>query len=260
MSERPGDSGGMTSGDPLGGGDAPMPRRTSPACPATRLPRRPAPAGRWRRPSGSSRRRSAGSSCWRAGGRASARTLIDGLIVGVGALILFLPLVAAGLTRRQRRRLGPRSSAPGIVWVFCLAIVALLYAPVMMARTNGRTLGRMATDIRVVRASGEPITFGFAVLREVVVKCVPLRHRRRAHRRDRAAARRPVAAVGRAEPLPARLHRRHAGGAGLAARRAATRRPAAVARPASVQMTCSRPGPTPTSAIGTPTKSAMKAR
>ena len=56
------------------------------------------------------------------------------------------------------------------MWLLCLAIAALLYAPVMMARTNGRTLGRMATNIRVVRASGQPITFGFAVLREVVIK------------------------------------------------------------------------------------------
>ena len=35
-----------------------------------------------------------------------------------------------------------------------IAIVALLYAPLMMARTNGKTLGRMAMGIRVVRANG----------------------------------------------------------------------------------------------------------
>jgi len=40
----------------------------------------------------------------------------------------------------------------------------------MMARTNGKTLGRMATGIRVVRANGQPITFRFAVVREVLVK------------------------------------------------------------------------------------------
>ena len=39
-----------------------------------------------------------------------------------------------------------------------------------MARTNGKTLGRMAMGIRVVRASGEPVTFGYAMLREVAVK------------------------------------------------------------------------------------------
>ena len=40
----------------------------------------------------------------------------------------------------------------------------------MMARTNGKTLGRMACGIRVVRANGKPIDFGYAMLREVVVK------------------------------------------------------------------------------------------
>ena len=58
------------------------------------------------------------------------------------------------------------------MWVLCVGVAALFYAPVMMARTNGKTLGRMALNIRVVRASGEPMTFGFAVLREVVVKCL----------------------------------------------------------------------------------------
>jgi uncharacterized RDD family membrane protein YckC len=56
--------------------------------------------------------------------------------------------------------------------VLCVTIVAFLYAPVLMARTNGKTLGRMAMNIRVVKTSGEPITFGFAMLREVVVKSI----------------------------------------------------------------------------------------
>ena len=53
-----------------------------------------------------------------------------------------------------------------------IAIVALLYAPLMMDRTNGKTLGRMAMGIRVVRATGRPMTFGFAMLREVAVKAL----------------------------------------------------------------------------------------
>jgi uncharacterized RDD family membrane protein YckC len=57
-----------------------------------------------------------------------------------------------------------------ILWFACIAIAALLYAPWMMARTNGQTLGRMAVGIRVVRPDGKPIDFGFAMLREVVVK------------------------------------------------------------------------------------------
>ena len=168
MSERPGDSGGLTSGDPLGGSttDAPphesgLPGYTSPPPPGAGGPVAPAfgqqpttfggqfvLAGWWSR---------------------VGAYLIDGLIVGAGALILFLPLVAAGLTVDTDAGWAALIAA-GIVWVLCLAVAAFLYAPIMMARTNGKTLGRMATNIRVVRASGEPITFGFAVLREVVVK------------------------------------------------------------------------------------------
>jgi uncharacterized RDD family membrane protein YckC len=54
----------------------------------------------------------------------------------------------------------------------CVTIVALLYAPAMMARTNGQTLGRMVVGIRVVRAKGQPMTFGWAMLREVAVKAL----------------------------------------------------------------------------------------
>ena len=41
-----------------------------------------------------------------------------------------------------------------------------------MARTNGQTLGRQVTNIRVVRTDGQPITFGFAMVREVAVKAL----------------------------------------------------------------------------------------
>jgi uncharacterized RDD family membrane protein YckC len=56
--------------------------------------------------------------------------------------------------------------------VICVSVIALLYAPALMARTNGKTLGRMATGIRVVRADRQPMTFGFAMLREVAVKAL----------------------------------------------------------------------------------------
>jgi uncharacterized RDD family membrane protein YckC len=58
----------------------------------------------------------------------------------------------------------------GLIWGLFAVIAALLYAPWMMAKTNGQTLGRMATGIRVVRANGKPIDFGYAMLREVAVK------------------------------------------------------------------------------------------
>jgi len=107
------------------------------------------------------------SGWWR---RAGAQ-VIDGIIISVGALVLFLPLVAAGVSVDTDGGYVALVAA-GILWILCVAVVALLYAPTMMARTNGKTLGRMATGIRVVRTSGESITFGFAMLREVVVKTI----------------------------------------------------------------------------------------
>lgn len=53
-----------------------------------------------------------------------------------------------------------------LVWV----ALTLVYAPFFMAKTNGATPGKKAAGIRVVRTDGAPITFGFAALREVVVK------------------------------------------------------------------------------------------
>ena len=60
----------------------------------------------------------------------------------------------------------------GLVAVVGIALGALLYAPLLMARTNGKTLGKMATGCRVVRADGRRVDFGWAVLREVVVKAI----------------------------------------------------------------------------------------
>jgi uncharacterized RDD family membrane protein YckC len=162
----------MTSGDPLGGGgttDAPrhesgLPGYTSPPPPGAGGP--PAPAfGHEATALGG---RFVLASWW---SRAGAQ-LIDGIIIGVGALILFLPVGAAfgvGFADDSDASIGA-AIAGLILWVVCVAIIALLYAPVMMARTNGKTLGRMVTNVRVVRTSGEPVTFSFAFVREVLVK------------------------------------------------------------------------------------------
>jgi uncharacterized RDD family membrane protein YckC len=56
--------------------------------------------------------------------------------------------------------------------VLAITVVALLYAPWLMARTNGKTVGRMAMNIRVIRADGGRMSFGFALLREVLVKAL----------------------------------------------------------------------------------------
>jgi uncharacterized RDD family membrane protein YckC len=100
--------------------------------------------------------------------------VIDGLIVGAGGLVLMVVLsVPFSIGFFADDTYGWVSVLVGLmIAVVCVSIAALLYAPAMMARTNGRTLGRMATGIRVVRADGRPIDFGFALLREVVVKAL----------------------------------------------------------------------------------------
>jgi uncharacterized RDD family membrane protein YckC len=100
--------------------------------------------------------------------------LIDSLIIGVGALIilaLFGSVFSVGFFDSEET--GVIALVVGLMLSFvAIAIVALLYAPLMMDRTNGKTLGRMAMGIRVVRANGQPMTFGWAMLREVAVKAL----------------------------------------------------------------------------------------
>ena len=55
--------------------------------------------------------------------------------------------------------------------VFVGLLVALAYAPVMIART-GQTLGHRAVDIKVVRGDGSRVGGGRAFVREVVVKAL----------------------------------------------------------------------------------------
>jgi len=144
----------ITSGDPLSGYSSPPPpgaggvAATSAQSPA---------AGQWQL-----------SGWWR---RAGAQ-VIDGIVVGVIALVLFAIFAAfAGGGFLVGDTTGYIAAVLGILgFGLCVVVAALVYAPLMMAKTNGKTLGRMACGIRVVRANGRPITFGYATVREVLVK------------------------------------------------------------------------------------------
>jgi uncharacterized RDD family membrane protein YckC len=101
--------------------------------------------------------------------------IIDGVIVAIGAALLFLAIskpLSLGFFANDGGLIGPLVDL--LVATVCVAIVALFYAPAMMARTNGQTVGRQATGIRVVRANGKPVGFGFAMVREVLVKALLL--------------------------------------------------------------------------------------
>jgi uncharacterized RDD family membrane protein YckC len=161
----------MTSGDPLGG-SAPPPRPEAPqGVPGYTTPPPPGAGGPVTHSApGGVQGQYVLSGWWR---RAGAQ-IIDGLIIGIGGLLLVAALTAPfSIGFFANEDVGIVSILVGLILaVICVSIVALIYAPAMMARTDGQTLGRMATGIRVVRAGGEPMTFGFAMLREVAVKAL----------------------------------------------------------------------------------------
>ncbi len=145
----------ITSGDPLAGYTTPPPPGASGVAPAD--PFGAPTAGHWRL-----------SGWWR---RVGAH-LIDGVVIFIIAAIFFGIFAAfAGAGFLVGDTTGFIASVLAIFgFLLCVVVASLLYAPLMMAQTNGKTLGRMVTGIRVVRANGKPITFGYAAIREVLVK------------------------------------------------------------------------------------------
>jgi uncharacterized RDD family membrane protein YckC len=53
---------------------------------------------------------------------------------------------------------------------FGALVASLVYAPLMIARTNGQTVGHRAVGTRIVMADGSRVTGGRAFVREVLVK------------------------------------------------------------------------------------------
>jgi uncharacterized RDD family membrane protein YckC len=188
MTERPSDSSGLSSGDPLGG-DSEPPRLESGLPAPPRGPEAPPspPSPGYTSPPPPGAGGTAPPAAFQAAhppmlgqyvlagwwSRVGAH-LIDWLIICAGALVLFVIFGAVfSVGFAAGNGAGIATLIVGLIlWVVSISIVALIYAPALMARTNGKTLGRMATNIRVVRTSGEPITFGFAMLREVAVKAL----------------------------------------------------------------------------------------
>jgi uncharacterized RDD family membrane protein YckC len=91
-------------------------------------------------------------------------TLIDSLIAIVVAFIAGFGAVAIAN--------GDDNLATGLI-LGAVVLWVLFSAAAFMARggeRNGQTLGKQAVGIRVVRDSAEPITFGFGMFREVVIR------------------------------------------------------------------------------------------
>ena len=102
-------------------------------------------------------------------GSRAAAAVIDGVVLVMLAALLFVPLSAVGVTVDTEggwwALAGAFFLATGV-----LVVASLLVQPIWMARTNGQTIGKQALGLRVVRVDGQRMSFGYAFLREALVK------------------------------------------------------------------------------------------
>jgi uncharacterized RDD family membrane protein YckC len=152
--EEPVPPAGLTPGDPLAGARVARGEPPAPFLPPTPVhPGAPWVLAEW----------------WR---RAFALVL-DGLIVGIVAVVLIVVITAAvgGVGFVGGDETGVIGLVVGFLFAsLVVALVALVYAPALMSRWGGRTLGKRALGIRVVRVDGERTGFWWSVVREVVLK------------------------------------------------------------------------------------------
>jgi uncharacterized RDD family membrane protein YckC len=159
---------------PAPGPQAPPPSPQGPPGYAPPAPERapgyggPVPPGGWQQPIARPQAGWVGQPLASWGSRVAA-TVIDWLVLLIPAAIL-VALIVGGMDGD--------SSWGAVVGASLLSLliwsaILLLYAPLLMIREgerNGQTLGKQFVGIRVVRDTGEPFGFWWAVVREVVVK------------------------------------------------------------------------------------------
>jgi len=88
--------------------------------------------------------------------------IIDVIVVGVIAGIV--ESIIAAIVRASTSDVTGVSVREGVVGL----IVGILYFGYLWSR-NGQTLGYMALGVRLVRSSGEPVSFVFAAVRYVLI-------------------------------------------------------------------------------------------
>jgi uncharacterized RDD family membrane protein YckC len=149
------------------------------------------PAGRWAASTPPPARSSAPPATTGAWGAQPAPWTPQGVVLAswwsragaalIDSVVIAVVFVAAFVAFMGLESLVDGESGAGAVWlaigllligVLAAFSAAVLYAPVMLAHTNGQTLGKMALGIRVIRTSGGTIDFGYAFLREVLVKAL----------------------------------------------------------------------------------------
>ena len=103
--------------------------------------------------------------------RRAVAASIDALIIALVAVAVLVAL-GVGFFSADSEAEAIAIGALSLVAFAVVVVVTLAYAPVMMWRTDGRTVGRMVAGTRVVRADGRPMSLGVATVREVVLKAM----------------------------------------------------------------------------------------
>jgi uncharacterized RDD family membrane protein YckC len=128
----------------------------------------PVPPGGWQQPVARPTGGWVGRPLASWGSRVGAQ-VIDWLVLLIPAAIVTALLIGGYDADSSAGELIGLSILSFVIW----SAIVLLYAPLLMIRggaRNGQTLGKQLVGITVVRDSGEPFGFWWAVLREVVVK------------------------------------------------------------------------------------------
>jgi uncharacterized RDD family membrane protein YckC len=97
-------------------------------------------------------------------------SLIDGVLICLIAAVIFVPLAAAFpfLTDSTGGVIALVLAWLGGIFIFCIALA--LYAPILLVKWNGQTVGKRIAGIRVIQTSGEKFDFIQAFFREGIVK------------------------------------------------------------------------------------------
>jgi uncharacterized RDD family membrane protein YckC len=127
------------------------------------------PPGGWDRPVASPPPMAPFAGWWRRVGAA----LVDVVLINIPAALASIA-VFGGVAGLGDDEAGFFAAILGILlYLFLLALVAILYAPLLMRRPgerNGQTWGKQLYGIRVVRENGVPMDFTWSAVREPLVK------------------------------------------------------------------------------------------
>lgn len=96
--------------------------------------------------------------------------VIDGFLIAIPSLIIAAVVASLGFNGIDNE-VEAESWFQRMYFVLIISqvVVASIYYCLIMPRTNGQTVGKMATEIRVVREDGQEMTAGFAFVREILV-------------------------------------------------------------------------------------------